>query len=100
MRKTPPYTWIGVVDYIRLLEKRKWDPKAISEGSTEAVVKSTSEEFTIFVLNLEKLDELFKNPNHGSNIRNAIYSKMLDFIAGFLINLDEYYVRTKDFLKR
>ena len=53
----------------------------------------------MFVLNLENLNSLFKNPTHGSNIRNAIYSKMLDFIASFLISLDDYYVRTEDFLK-
>lgn len=87
-----PYMWLGVIDYINMIENLKVDPHSTTFGNITVVASSVKEPVLVFKVDLEALHKLFSNKTHGPNIKNAFYTKMLDFTASYLVSLNYTYI--------
>ena len=91
-----PYTWLGVIDYIQMTQT----PNSPQKSGITVDVTQVQDKLYVFRINVDQMHSLFQNKTHGMSLQNGIMSKMLGFVAGFIVSLDMKYLEAKQQFQR
>lgn len=76
LKEMMSYSWAGYVELIMTYTKRRLIPYEVS-----LVVTRTDVPITYFEIDVEALMEVFKQKNHGTAVRKAIFARLLNYCS-------------------